>query len=146
MNDKFMGEYTHSIDQKGRLIIPSKFRELLGEKFVVTKGMDGCLWIFSSKSWDEFTNNLQNLQTSSANVRKVKRYFFAGATETETDKQGRILLPQSLRAHAKLEKDVVLAGVSDKIEIWDADEWAKISNVDDVEDVAENMGELGFGF
>ena len=145
MNDKFMGEYTHSIDQKGRLIIPSKFRELLGEKFVVTKGMDGCLWIFSSKSWDEFTNNLQNLQTSSANVRKVKRYFFAGATETETDKQGRILLPQSLRAHAKLEKDVVLAGVSDKIEIWDADEWAKISNVDDVEDVAENMGELGFG-
>ena len=146
MNDKFMGEYTHSIDQKGRLIIPSKVREVLGEKFVVTTGMDGCLWIFSSKSWDEFTNNLQNLQTSSANVRKVKRYFFAGATETETDKQGRILLPQSLRAHAKLEKDVVLAGVSDKIEIWDADEWAKISNVDDVEDVAENMGELGFGF
>lgn len=146
MNGTFTGEYTHSIDQKGRLIIPSKFRELLGEKFVVTKGMDGCLWIFSSKSWDEFANNLHNLQSSNANVRKIKRYFFAGATETETDKQGRILLPQSLRAHAKLEKDVVLAGVSDKIEIWDADEWAKISNVDDVEDIAENIGDFGFGF
>lgn len=146
MNNSFVGEYTHSIDPKGRVIVPSKFRELLGEKFVVTKGLDGCLWIFPSESWDEFSNNLHKLQTSSANVRKIKRYFFAGAVETETDKQGRILLPQSLRTYAKLEKDVVLAGVSDKIEIWDADEWKKASDDDGIEEAAENMGELGIGF
>lgn len=146
MNNTFMGEYSHSIDQKGRLIVPSKFRELLGEKFVVTKGLDGCLWIFSSKEWDEFTEKLHSLQSSSASVRKITRFFFAGATEAETDKQGRILLPQSLRTYAKLDKDVVLAGVSNRVEIWNADEWANASTFDDVEDIAESMGELGLGF
>lgn len=146
MNDLFMGEYNHSIDQKGRIIVPSKFRELLGENFVVTKGLDGCLWVFPEKEWDDFSGKLHSLQTSNRDARKITRFFMAGATEVESDKQGRILLPQVLREYAELVKDVVLVGVSNRVEIWDKKAWEKSSTFDDMEVIAEHLGEMGFGF
>lgn len=160
MNDLFKGEYNHSIDPKGRIIVPSKFRELLGDNFVVTKGLDGCLWVFPEKEWDDFSGKLHSLQTSrqdasfansgvhlsSKDVRKMIRFFMGGATDAEADKQGRTLLPQSLRDYAGLEKDIVLVGVSNRVEIWDRKKWEQASTFDDIEMIAENMGEMGFGF
>jgi len=160
LNDLFKGEYNHSIDPKGRIIVPSKFRELLGDNFVVTKGLDGCLWVFPEKEWDDFSGKLHSLQTSrtdasyansdvhlsSKDVRKMIRFFMGGATDAETDKQGRTLLPQALREYASLEKDIVLVGVSNRVEIWDKKKWEQNSTFDDIEMIAENMGEMGFGF
>ena len=160
MNDLFKGEYNHSIDPKGRIIVPSKFRELLGDSFVVTKGLDGCLWAFPEKEWDDFSGKLHSLQTSnrdasyansdvhlsSKDVRKMTRFFMGSAVDAETDKQGRTLLPQPLRDYAGLEKEIVLVGVSNRVEIWDKKKWDQNSTFDDIELIAENMGELGFGF
>lgn len=104
----FMGEYNHTIDAKGRLIIPSKFRELLGEEFVLTKGLDGCLSIYPMDEWNAFEEKLRALPLTNKNARTFTRFFVAGATNCELDKQGRILVPQTLREFAGLEKDVVL--------------------------------------
>ena len=105
----FMGEYNHTIDAKGRLIIPSKFRELLGEEFVLTKGLDGCLSIYPMDEWNAFEEKLRALPLTNKNARTFTRFFVAGATNCELDKQGRILVPQTLREFAGLEKDVVLS-------------------------------------
>ena len=104
----FMGEYNHTIDAKGRLIIPSKFRELLGEEFVLTKGLDGCLSIYPMDEWEAFEMKLRALPLTNKNARTFSRFFVAGATTCELDKQGRILVPQTLREFAGLEKDVCL--------------------------------------
>jgi len=146
LNDLFMGEYNHSIDQKGRIIVPSRFRELLGEQFVVSKGLDGCLWIFPEKEWDDFSEKLHSLQVTNKDARAFTRFFLAGASPSEPDKMGRILVPQNLREYAKLEKDVVLVGVSNRVEIWNKEDWIKNSTFEDMEAVAEHLGELGFGF
>ena len=143
----FMGEYSHTIDTKGRLIIPSKFREELGETFVVTKGLDGCLFVFSDEEWKAFEIKLKSLPLTNKNARQFARFFAAGATPCELDKQGRILLPATLREFAGLEKDVVLTGMLNRIEIWSKEKWNENNSLDDVamDEIAEQMTDLGFG-
>lgn len=138
----FMGEYNHTIDTKGRLIIPSKFRELLGEEFVITKGLDGCLFIYENSEWTSFESNLKKLPPNK-NSRQLVRYFVASAASLEVDKQGRILIPANLREFAGLSKDVVLAGVASRIEIWDKERWEGETAVDDMDDIAEQMADMG---
>ena len=113
----FMGEYNHTIDAKGRLIVPAKFREILGDNFIVTKGLDGCLFVYPNDEWTRFEEKLKSLPLTNKNARQFTRFFLAGAAACEVDKQGRILLPQVLREFASLEKDVVLVGVASRIEI-----------------------------
>ena len=139
----FMGEYNHTIDAKGRLIVPSKFRELLGDEFVATKGLDGCLFVYPAEEWKVIEEKFRSVSQFSKDARKFARFFFAGAAVCEVDKQGRILLPAVLREFAGLEKDVVLAGVLNHIEIWSKDRWNATSQYDDVEEIAEHMAELG---
>ena len=142
----FMGEYNHTIDPKGRLIIPAKFREALGDEFVVTKGLDGCLFVYANTEWNNFEEKLRTLPLTNKNARQFTRFFLAGAAACEVDKQGRILIPQVLREFAKLEKDVVLVGVASRIEIWSKEVWEEsISTYDTgMDEVAENMENLGF--
>ena len=139
----FMGEYNHTIDAKGRLIIPSKFREVLGDGFVETKGLDGCLFVYDNAEWTAFEEKLKALPLMNKESRKFVRFFLAGAAEVEVDKQGRILIPSVLREFAELDKDVVLVGVASRIEIWSKEKWEDASEYDDMEDIAEHMSELG---
>ena len=113
----FMGEYNHTIDTKGRLIVPAKFRESLGEEFVVTKGLDGCLFVYDEAEWSAFEEKLKTLPITNKDARNFVRFFLAGATTVEVDKQGRILLPSVLRTFAGLDKDVVLIRVANRVEI-----------------------------
>jgi MraZ protein len=141
----FTGEYNHSIDGKGRVIVPSKFREQLGEEFVVTKGLDGCLFVYPKSEWEGIEEKFRGLP-SNGETRRFMRFFFAGAATLEVDKQGRILIPPNLREHADLQKDIVSAGVFNRVEIWNKDRWLASSNYDDMDEVAEHMAELGFSF
>ena len=141
----FMGEYNHTIDAKGRLIIPSKFRETLGDEFVVTKGLDGCLFVYDNKEWSAFEEKLKSLPLTNKDARQFVRFFLAGATLAEVDKQGRILVPGPLREFAGLEKEVVLVGVASRVEIWSKARWEDTASYDDVEEIAEHMAELGLG-
>lgn len=138
----FMGEYSHTIDTKGRLIVPAKFRENLGDSFMVSKGMDGCLFVYSMEEWSRFEEKLADLPMTSHESRKFMRFFLAGAAEVEVDKQGRILIPQTLRSHAELEKDVVLVGVARRIEIWSKQRWES-ADYADMDEIAEKLEELG---
>ena len=139
----FMGEYSHTIDTKGRLIVPSKFRESLGDSFVVTEGLDGCLFVYDMTEWKSFEEKLKELPMSHRDTRKFARFFLAGATQVEVDKQGRILIPNVLREFAGLEKDVVFLGVGSRIEIWSRQAWDGEGNFDDMDDIAERMADLG---
>ena len=139
----FMGEYSHNIDAKGRMIVPSKFREQLGDEFVVTKGLDGCLFVYPNEEWQNIEEKFRNVPLTSKDARKFSRFFFAGATTCEVDKQGRILLPAVLREFAGLEKEVVSVGVLKRIEIWDKNRWQDTNTYDDMDEVAEHMAELG---
>jgi len=139
----FMSEYNHTIDTKGRLIIPAKFREQLGDEFVVTKGMDGCLFVFTNDDWSVFEAKLTSLPLTSKPARQFARHFLSGAADVELDKQGRILLPASLRTHAKLEKDVVLVGVGSRIEIWSKAAWDEESDNTDIDELTLEMDKLG---
>ena len=142
----FMGEYSHTIDAKGRIIVPVKFRESLGDNFVVTKGLDNCLFVYTKEDWRKFEEKLRTLPLTNKDDRKFTRFFLAGAAEMEVDKQGRILIPSVLREFAALEKDVVFVGVGSRIEIWNRAGWDEsISGYDDdMDEVAENMDSLGF--
>ncbi|MGX6978502.1 division/cell wall cluster transcriptional repressor MraZ [Vagococcus elongatus] len=142
----FMGEYKHNIDAKGRLIMPAKFREELGEKFIVTRGLDGCLFGYPLNEWTHLEEKLKELPLAKKDARTFVRFFYSAATECEIDKQGRINIPQTLRHHAELEKSCVVIGVSDRIEIWSEEKWQTFS-----EDAEENYNELAesmidFGF
>ena len=139
----FMSEYNHTIDPKGRLIIPSKFREALGDEFVVPKGMDGCLFVYANEDWNAFEQKLTALPLINKEARKFARFFLAGAAQVEADKQGRILLPASLREFAGLDKDVVLVGVGSRIEIWSREKWEDINSDTDMDDIAAAMEGLG---
>lgn len=139
----FMGEYNHTIDAKGRLIVPSKFRDVLGSEFVVTKGLDGCLFVYPNEEWTNIEEKFRDIPLTTKDARKFSRFFFAGAANCEVDKQGRILLPQVLREFADLQKDVVLVGVLSRIEIWSKDRWQDTNTYDDMDEVAEHMAELG---
>lgn len=141
----FMGEYNHTIDAKGRLIVPSKFREVLGDAFVVTKGLDGCLFVYDNEEWKRFEEKLRALPITNKEARQFVRFFLAGATEAEVDKQGRILIPNVLREFAELTKDVVLVGVGSRIEIWSRERFEDTAAFEDMDEIAEHMAELGLG-
>jgi len=140
-----MGEFLHTIDGKGRLIIPAKFRETLGDQFITTKGLDNCLFLYPQQEWQTFEEKLKKLPVSQPNARAFVRFFFSGATECEFDKQGRILLPANLREYAGLEKDVVVVGVMNRIEIWEAAKWKEYSTQaeNNYEKAAESLVDLG---
>ena len=139
----FMGEYRHTVDPKGRLIVPSKFRELLGAEFVVTRGLDGCLFVYPMESWEAYVEELKKLPLTDRNARLFTRFIIAGATTCELDKQGRILLPAALREFAGLEKDVVLVGVGSRVEIWSKDKWENMNSDTDMDEITSAMEGLG---
>lgn len=141
----FIGEFNHSIDTKGRINIPSKFREKLGEVFYITKGLDECLFVFPEDEWRVFENKLKTLPLTNKEARAFVRLFFAGATDVTFDKQGRITIPQTLREHAKILKDATVIGVGTRLEIWSQDNWEKYNNPDNLsyDDIAEHMADLG---
>ncbi|TYQ13053.1 UNVERIFIED_CONTAM: MraZ protein [Acetivibrio alkalicellulosi] len=140
----FYGEYQHSVDVKGRVIIPSKFRDGLGEKFILTKGLDNCLFVYSSQEWANIESKLRALPFTDKDVRAFVRFFFAGATECELDKQGRILIPQNLREYAALEKDILITGISNRVEIWNKDKWEKYMQGEDIsmDKITEKLNNL----
>ncbi len=143
VTDMFMGEYNHTIDTKGRLIVPAKFREALGEEFVLTKGLDGCLSIYPMEEWESFEEKLKALPLTDKNARAFLRFFVAGATSCELDKQGRILIPGTLREFAGLDKDVVLTGNITRVEIWSKEKWADNNKYDDMDNIAAAMQDVG---
>ncbi|WP_057879417.1 MULTISPECIES: division/cell wall cluster transcriptional repressor MraZ [Levilactobacillus] len=141
----FMGEFEHSIDAKGRLIIPAKFRDQLGEQFVVTRGMDGCLFGYPMTEWSALQEKLKALPVNRKDARAFVRFFYSAATECELDKQGRINLPKSLRDHAALAKQCVIVGVANRFEIWSQERWETFSAAaeEDFDDIAENLIDFG---
>ncbi|HPU63158.1 MAG TPA: division/cell wall cluster transcriptional repressor MraZ [Mobilitalea sp.] len=141
----FMGEYVHTIDAKGRIIIPSKFREELGDEFVLTLGLDGCLFAYPYSEWQIFVEKLKTLP-GTKEARQLQRYFMAGAAACQADKQGRILIPAKLRESAALEKEIVFVGVLNKIEIWNKERWEQNNQYDDVDSIAEHMSQYGINF
>ncbi|MDI9241335.1 division/cell wall cluster transcriptional repressor MraZ [Fusibacillus kribbianus] len=144
MTNQFMGEYNHTMDAKGRLIVPARFREAGGDKFIVTKGLDKCLFVFTEDKWSSVVSSISHMPLTSGNARKFSRFFIGSAGECEVDKQGRILIPASLRAYADLAKDVVLVGVGSRVEIWNKDAWDDASEYDGIEEIAEGLEELRF--
>lgn len=139
----FMGEYNHTVDAKGRVIVPSKFRENLGNEFVVTKGLDGCLFVYDNEEWTAFEEKLKTLPLTNKEARQFVRFFLAGAASLEVDKQGRILLPANLREFAGLDKEAVLIGVASRIEIWSKERYEGEVSYENVDEIAEHMTELG---
>jgi MraZ protein len=141
----FMGEFQHSIDEKGRLIVPAKFREDLGEKFIITRGLDNCLFVYPLPQWKILEDKIKELPTSHADTRAFVRMFFSGAVEAEVDKQGRVVVPSHLREHAHMERDVYVIGVSTKVEIWSKDSWENYANQaqQSYESIAEKIIDLG---
>ena len=138
-----MGEYSHSLDTKGRLKMPAKLRQDIGDKFILTKGLDGCLFAFSQTEWNNFEEKLKGLPLSDKNARNFVRFFLSGATECEIDKQGRFLIPTNLRISANLEKDAIIIGVGTRIEIWNKETWEKCDEEISADEIAENMANLG---
>ncbi|MFA5536321.1 MAG: division/cell wall cluster transcriptional repressor MraZ [Bacillota bacterium] len=140
----FMGEYQHSVDEKGRVSIPVRFRDGLGEKFIATKGLDNSLFVYPMEEWMLLEQKLKNLSFAKADARAFSRFFFAGAVECELDKQGRILLPQVLREHAKIIKDATIIGVSARVEIWAKEVWEEynLKAAADYETIAEKLVDL----
>ncbi len=137
----FQGEYKHGLDAKGRLILPVRIREGLGPKFILTKGLDGCLFIFSPESWEAFSEKLKGLSTSSRDARRLVRYFIGSSVECEADKQGRFLIPPVLRDFAHIGKDVTVLGVTDRIELWSSElyEAYQTDNDESIEDIAGGL-------
>ncbi|MCL2383462.1 MAG: division/cell wall cluster transcriptional repressor MraZ [Oscillospiraceae bacterium] len=140
-----IGEYEHSMDSKGRLIMPAKLKEDIGEKFVITKGLDGCLFIYSQSEWKNFEDKLRTFPLTNKDARALMRFFLAGAMECEIDKQGRFLITSSLREFAELDKEVVIIGVLTKVEIWSKEKWLKYSADENqtADEIAEKMANLG---
>ena len=138
-----IGEYEHTIDAKGRISMPAKIRKDMGETFIVTKGLDGCLFAFSQEEWLNFETKLKSLPLSDKNARNFVRFFLAGATECEIDKQGRFLIPNNLRIAANLEKEAVIIGVGTRLEIWNKSTWEKCDDNISADEIAENMTMLG---
>lgn len=141
----FIGEYNHALDNKGRIIMPSKFRDSLGYEFVMTKGLDNCLFVYPKEEWKVLEEKLRSLPLTNKDARAFVRFFFSGASECNLDKQGRVLIPSNLRSHSKLEKDAVIIGVSSRLEIWSNEEWQEYNEDDSLsyDSIAEKMAELG---
>lgn len=140
----FIGEYKHSLDSKNRMIIPSKFREELGENFVLTKGLDGCLYLYTMDEWKSLEKKLRQLPLTSKDARAFVRFFFSGANEINIDKQGRALIPQNLLEYGQINKEIVSIGVMTRIEIWSKEKWEEYNASDmDFDEITEKMSELG---
>lgn len=141
----FIGEYTYSIDEKKRLAIPAKFRQLLGKKAVITRGLDQCLFLYPVKEWQNLATKLSKLPLSQADARGFARLMLTGAMDAKLDNLGRILVPDYLKDYAQLKKKVVIAGVFNRIEIWDEGKWQEYKNKTEmaVGDIAERLKELG---
>ena len=140
----FIGEYQHSLDSKNRMIVPAKLREGLGDKFVITKGLDGCLYAYPMNEWKALEEKLKTLPLTNKDARTFVRFFFSGATEVEPDKQGRGLIPQNLKEYASIEKEIVSIGTLTRVEIWSKEKWQEYneSNID-FDSIAEKMSDLG---
>lgn len=140
-----LGEYEHSIDTKGRIAMPAKLREGLGGKFIITKGLDGCLFVYAMDEWQRVEQKLASLPMSRKTARDFTRFLFGGACEGECDKQGRVLLPASLRRYAGLEREAVIVGVGSRAEIWNAAKWQQYNeeSAEDVNELAEQLADLG---
>lgn len=136
-----MGEFHHNIDEKGRLILPSKFREELGQKFIVTRGLENCLFVYPVSAWNLITEKLGRLPFTKKDARNFSRFFLSGATEAEFDKQGRIHIPAPLASYANLEKECTVIGVGDRLEIWSDHNWNQFfdENEETLSDIAENL-------
>ena len=141
----FMGEHHHNIDAKGRVIVPAKFRDELGQTFILTKGIDKCLVIYTMEEWKEFENKMKQFPTTDENVRRFFRFLFSGACECNPDSQGRIIIPQNLRKHANISKEIVSIGVVNKVKIWSKENWELYNDENNFIDneLAERMAELG---
>ncbi|MBU0731314.1 division/cell wall cluster transcriptional repressor MraZ [Patescibacteria group bacterium] len=141
----FIGEYSHNLDEKGRLAIPIKYRGDLAKGAVVTRGLDNCLFLYPKAEWDKLAKKLSELPISKANTRAFARLMLAGAMDVELDKQGRIVVPEYLRTYAGMKKKLVVTGLMNRMEIWDEDKWNayKKSTEADSSDIAETLGEIG---
>lgn len=141
----FLGEFQHTLDDKGRLTIPARFRDGLGERFIVTRGLDNCLFAYPASEWQVLESRLKTLPLTKADARAFVRFLFSGAAECELDRQGRVMLPPTLREHARLDKDVVVIGVSNRVEIWSKDRWeGYVEQAEEsFEDIAEKLEGLG---
>lgn len=137
----FMGEFHHSIDDKGRLILPAKFREELGDSFIITRGLEDCLFIYSMNEWQKITCKLNNLPFTKKDARSFMRFFLSGATATEFDKQGRINITSPLISYADLKKECVIIGVGDRIEVWSSEKWSNFYDInkEKMTDIAETL-------
>lgn len=119
----FMGEFQHNIDEKGRVIIPAKFRDELGTTFIITRGLDNSLFVYPVEEWKQIEQKLKSLPFTRADARKFTRFFFSGAVECEVDKQGRVIIPNNLRSYAELTKECIFIGVSNRVEVWSKELW-----------------------
>lgn len=142
----FMGEYQHSIDEKGRMIVPAKFRDALGASFIVTRGLDNCLFVYPKEEWAVLEQKLKSLPLMKADARAFTRFFFSGATECELDKQGRINIPNTLCDFAKLDKECVVLGVSNRVEIWSKQVWESYfqQSEQSFNEIAEKLVDFNF--
>ena len=141
-NRNFTGRYYHNIDAKNRIMMPSKFRELLGEDFYITEGFEGCINVLPADEWDELSSQMKALPKYSADARLIRRTIGSGAVTCEADKQGRILIPGHLKEHAALSREVVIIGVIDNVEIWDSEKWQQYRRGEGaltMEDAAANL-------
>ncbi|MDD2585295.1 MAG: division/cell wall cluster transcriptional repressor MraZ [Syntrophomonadaceae bacterium] len=141
----FLGEYQHSLDSKGRVTIPAKFRDELSEKFIATKGLDNCIFLYPMLEWQVIEGKLRSLPFTRSDVRSFARFFFSGASELEFDKQGRAVLPSNLREYAGIDKDVIIIGVGSRVEIWSSANWVNYTEKagSSYEELAENLVDLG---
>ncbi len=141
----FIGEYQHSVDQKGRVAVPAKFRATLKKGAVVTKGLDNCLFLYPKKDWEELANKIASLPISQKDARDFGRFLLAGAMDVDIDKQGRINLPGYLKEYAKIKNNAVVAGLYNRLEIWNKKDWEtyKGGAEKDSADIAEHLGNLG---
>ena len=137
----FIGEYHHTIDEKGRIIIPAKFREELGNNFIITRGIENCLFVYSKENWAKITDKLSSLPFTKKDARTFNRFFMSGATDVELDKQGRVNISKPLIDYANLLKDCVIIGTGDRLEVWSQESWESFfdSTKDSMSDIAENL-------
>ena len=141
-----MGEYHHTVDEKGRMIIPAKFRDALGARFVMTRGLDNCLFVYPMDEWAQMEQKLKALPLMKADARAFTRFFLSGATECELDKQGRVTIPSNLREHARLESNAVVIGVSNRVEVWSKEMWETYSQNSEASfnEIAEKLVDFSF--
>ena len=141
----FIGEYQHNLDTKGRVAVPSKFRQKLSGGAIITRGLDNCLFLFTNKDWEVLAQKIISLPLAQANSRAFSRLMLAGAVDVEVDQQGRVLIPEYLRTYAQLKKQVVITGLYNRIEVWDSEKWKSYKQKTESasDEIAERLGELG---